>query len=125
MLENLKEQSNIALCRNGLETDMGQCSWNRQEQRLEVIKPSGVPMMKPEHMVVTDLDGNVVGDLKPSSIRRLIWFMQNFEDIGVVIPICRATSFAVVARHSGSGHHLETPFGEHLQENDRKRDPCL
>src|ERR1700730_17269008 len=40
------------------------------DQKLVVIKPSGVPYeeMKPEHLVVTDLDGKIVeGVLRPSS----------------------------------------------------------
>ena len=40
------------------------------KQKLVVIKPSGVPYekMKPEHLVVTDLEGKIVeGDLRPSS----------------------------------------------------------
>jgi L-ribulose-5-phosphate 4-epimerase len=48
----------------------GNVSGISREQGLVVIKPSGVPYetMKPEHLVVTDLEGKIVeGDLRPSS----------------------------------------------------------
>lgn len=53
-----------------------------------VIKPSGVPYeeMKPEHLVVTDLLGNIVeGDLRPSSdlLTHLVLYDQ-FAEIGGV-----------------------------------------
>ena len=50
------------------------------------IKPSGVPYetLKPEHMVVVDLDNNVVeGDLRPSSDTRTHTHLyKHFEAIG-------------------------------------------
>jgi L-ribulose-5-phosphate 4-epimerase len=48
----------------------GNASGISREEGLIVIKPSGVPydVLKPEQMVITDLEGGVVeGDLKPSS----------------------------------------------------------
>ena len=48
----------------------GNASGISREEGLIVIKPSGVPYdeMQSEHLVVTDLDGNVVeGKLRPSS----------------------------------------------------------
>jgi L-ribulose-5-phosphate 4-epimerase len=74
MLENLKEQvyhANMELPRHGLVTyTWGNASAIDREQGLVVIKPSGVPYdgMKPEDMVVLDMEGNQVeGNLKPSS----------------------------------------------------------
>ena len=104
MLENLKEKvfrANIALVENGLvKLTWGNVSGIDRSRGLVVIKPSGVAYheMKPEHMVVTDLDGNVVeGDLKPSSdtATHLVLY-KNFEDIGGVVHTHSswATSFA-------------------------------
>ena len=48
----------------------GNASGVDRQQGLVVIKPSGLDYddLKPEHMVVTDLDGKIVeGTLKPSS----------------------------------------------------------
>lgn len=74
MLEALKEavfESNLCLPKYGLVTfTWGNVSAIDPETKLVVIKPSGVEydLMKPEHMVVLDLDGNVVeGNLNPSS----------------------------------------------------------
>lgn len=74
MLENLKKrvfEQNIALAEQGLVVlTWGNVSAKDKETNLVVIKPSGVPYntMKPEDMVVVDLDGNTVeGDYKPSS----------------------------------------------------------
>jgi len=64
-------EANLELVRRGLVIyTFGNASGISREQGLIVIKPSGVPYdrMKPEHMVITDLDGRVVeGNLKPSS----------------------------------------------------------
>ena len=74
MLEALKKavcEANLQLPKHGLVTfTWGNVSAIDPETKLVVIKPSGVEydVMKPEHMVVVDLDGNVVeGDLNPSS----------------------------------------------------------
>lgn len=74
MLQRLREQvleANLELVRRGLVLyTFGNASGIDREQGLVVIKPSGVPYetMKPEHLVVTDLDGKVVeGSLRPSS----------------------------------------------------------
>jgi L-ribulose-5-phosphate 4-epimerase len=74
MLEELKERvyrANLELVRLGLVIfTWGNASAVDRASGLVVIKPSGVEYdeMKPEDMVVTDLDGNVVeGKLKPSS----------------------------------------------------------
>ena len=74
MLESLKEQvceANLELVDFGLVTlTWGNVSGISDDRRHVVIKPSGVPYddMRPEHMVVVDLDGKVVeGTLRPSS----------------------------------------------------------
>ena len=74
MLEELKAlvcKANLELPKYGLVTfTWGNVSGIDREKGLVVIKPSGVEYgdMKPEHMVVVDLDGNIVdGVLRPSS----------------------------------------------------------
>ena len=74
MLEQLKEEvyrANMELPEHGLIVyTWGNVSAIDRESGLVVIKPSGVDYatMKPEDMVVVDLDGNVVeGRLRPSS----------------------------------------------------------
>jgi L-ribulose-5-phosphate 4-epimerase len=74
MHERLKEdvcQANLDLVAHGLVTlTWGNVSGISEDRRHVVIKPSGVPydQMRPEHMVVVDLDGRVVeGELRPSS----------------------------------------------------------
>ena len=73
-LNNLREevlQANLELVRRGLVLyTFGNASGISREQGLVVIKPSGVPYetMKPEDLVVVDLQGNIVeGTLRPSS----------------------------------------------------------
>jgi len=74
LLPRLREQvleANLELVRSGLVLyTFGNSSGISREDGLVVIKPSGVPYdeMKPEHLVVTDLAGQVVeGSLRPSS----------------------------------------------------------
>ena len=74
MLEDLKQQvyeANMELPRRGLITyTWGNVSGIDRSAGLFVIKPSGVDydMLKPEDMVVMDLDGNQAeGSLRPSS----------------------------------------------------------
>jgi len=74
LLPRLREEvleANLELVRRGLVLyTFGNASGISREDNLVVIKPSGVPyeQMKPEHLVVTDLDGKIVeGDLRPSS----------------------------------------------------------
>ena len=74
MLEALKKtvcEANLALKSSGLITlTWGNVSGIDRKHGLVVIKPSGVSYdtMRPEDMVVVDLDGNVVdGELSPSS----------------------------------------------------------
>ncbi len=74
MLEDLKKkvyEANMDLVKHGLVIfTWGNVSGIDRESGLVVIKPSGVDydVMKPEDMVVVDLQGNIVeGHLKPSS----------------------------------------------------------
>ena len=74
LLPRLREEvleANLELVRRGLVLyTFGNASGISREQNLVVIKPSGVPYetMKPEHLIVTDLDGKIVeGSLRPSS----------------------------------------------------------
>lgn len=73
-LENLRQQvveANLDLVRRGLVlSTFGNASGIDRDNGLIVIKPSGVPYdeLKPEHLVVTDLQGKVMqGSLRPSS----------------------------------------------------------
>ena len=72
LLEKLREavlKANLELVRRGLVlSTFGNASGVARGEGLIVIKPSGVPYdeMKPEHLVVTDLQGKVVeGHLAP------------------------------------------------------------
>lgn len=74
MLEELKQkvwEANLKLPKYGLVTfTWGNVSGIDREKGLFVIKPSGVEydVLRPEHMVVVDMDGNKVeGDMNPSS----------------------------------------------------------
>lgn len=104
MLEQLKKEvyeANMLLPKYGLITfTWGNVSGIDREKGLIVIKPSGVEydVMKPEDMVVVDLNGNVVeGDLNPSSDTPThIEFYKAFPNIGGVTHTHStfATSFA-------------------------------
>ena len=93
MLEELKQkvyEANMLLPKHNLVTfTWGNVSGIDRAKGLVVIKPSGgdYETMKPEDMVVVDLDGNKVeGDLKPSSdtdTQRI--FSQKFPNIGGVV----------------------------------------
>jgi L-ribulose-5-phosphate 4-epimerase len=83
-------EANLELVRRGLVVStFGNASGiSRQHERI-VIKPSGMPydQLRPEHMVVTDLDGNVVeGDLNPSSdLGTHVLLYQKFASIGGIV----------------------------------------
>jgi len=90
MLEQLKVevcQANLDLVGHGLVTlTWGNVSGISDDRERVVIKPSGVSYdeMKPEHMVVVDLEGNVVeGDLRPSSdTPSHVLLYRHFERVG-------------------------------------------
>ncbi len=73
-LKSLRDEvldANLELVRRGLVLyTFGNASGISRQDGLVVIKPSGVPYedLKPEHMVIAKLDGEVVeGELRPSS----------------------------------------------------------
>ena len=93
MLEKLKQdvyEANMLLPKNDLVVfTWGNVSGIDRDRELIVIKPSGVPYntMKPDDMVVLDLDGNKIeGDLNPSSDTPThIELYRNFKNIGGVV----------------------------------------
>lgn len=93
MLEELKSKvfkANLDLVKYNLVTfTWGNVSGIDREKGLIVIKPSGVKYeeMKVEHMVVLDMEGNVVeGELKPSSDTPThVIIYRNFKDVGGVV----------------------------------------
>ena len=93
MLEELKKQvyeANMLLPAYHLVTfTWGNVSGIDREKGLFVIKPSGVPyeQLKPEDMVVIDLEGNKVeGELNPSSDTPThSELYRRFRDIGGVV----------------------------------------
>ena len=90
MYKKLKKRvckANLALVEHNLIVfTWGNVSEIDREAGVIAIKPSGVSYddMKPEQMVVLDLDGNVVeGDLRPSSDTPThLELYRNFKDIG-------------------------------------------
>jgi len=93
--------ANLELVKRGLVLyTFGNASGVDREQGLVVIKPSGVDYddLRPELMVVTDLDGKVVeGTLKPSSdLETHTLLYSEFPSIGAVVHTHSefATSFA-------------------------------
>ncbi|MBB5064239.1 L-ribulose-5-phosphate 4-epimerase [Granulicella mallensis] len=104
LLKQLREEvleANLELVRRGLVLyTFGNASGVDREQGLVVIKPSGVDydVLKPEHMVVTDLHGKIVeGTLRPSSdLDTHTLLYREFEQIGAVVHTHSefATSFA-------------------------------
>jgi len=93
MLETLKAEvleANLELVRRGLVLyTFGNASGIDRASGHVVIKPSGVDYAKlrPEHMVVTDVDGNLVeGNLKPSSdLQTHLVLYKHFAEIGAVV----------------------------------------
>lgn len=93
MLQELKEktlEANLDLVKRGLVLyTFGNASGIDRASGLVVIKPSGVDYdaIKPEHMVVTDLDGKIVeGGLRPSSdLKTHLVLYKAFADIGGVV----------------------------------------
>jgi L-ribulose-5-phosphate 4-epimerase len=104
LLKALREEvleANLELVRRGLVLyTFGNASGVDREQGLVVIKPSGVDYddLRPEHMVVTDLDGRIVeGTLRPSSdLDTHTLLYREFLQIGAVVHTHSefATSFA-------------------------------
>jgi len=106
MLEKLKEQLvelHLELPRNNLVVwTGGNVSARDPETGLVAIKASGIRYeeMRPEHMVVVDLDGNIVeGNYKPSSdVHSHLYIYKHRPDVGGVVHThsAYATAFAAV-----------------------------
>lgn len=134
-LQLLREEvleANLELVRRGLVLyTFGNASGILREANRVVIKPSGLPYekMKPEHLVVTDMDGNLVeGDLRPSSdLPTHIVLYKNFPNIGGVVHTHSeyATAWAQARREIpcfGTTHadyfHGSVPVTEPLPSED-------
>ena len=108
MLEELKQkvyEANMELPRRGLVTyTWGNVSGIDREKGLFVIKPSGVEYdeLKPEDLVVMDLQGNKVeGDMNPSSDTKTHLVLYNaFPQLGGIVHTHSswATSWAQAGR---------------------------
>jgi L-ribulose-5-phosphate 4-epimerase len=108
MLEQLKEQLvqlHLELPKNDLvRWTGGNVSARHPEMGLVVIKASGIRYeeMRPEHMVVMDLDGNCVeGNYKPSSdVFSHLYIYKHRPDVGGVVHTHSryATAFAAVGK---------------------------
>ena len=95
ILKSLREEvleANLELVRRGLVLyTFGNASGISRSDSLVVIKPSGVPyeMMKPEDLVVVDLEGKTVeGKLRPSSDLPRMWTSPSWASPRT----CKATS---------------------------------
>ena len=108
MLEEIKEQvfrANLLLCQYGLVVlTWGNVSALSKDGNYVVIKPSSVPYdrMKPEDMVVVDMEGNLVeGRLRPSSdLPTHLELYKSFNGIGGIAHTHSrwATAFAQAER---------------------------
>jgi len=108
MLEALKQtvcELNLELPKNNLVTwTSGNVSVLDRETGYVVIKPSGLryEALRPEHMVIVDLDGKIVeGTLKPSSdTASHLYIYRQRPDVGGVVHThsAYATAFAAVNR---------------------------
>ncbi|MFW6007541.1 MAG: L-ribulose-5-phosphate 4-epimerase [Bacillota bacterium] len=93
MLEKLKKEvyeANMELKEKDLIIyTWGNVSGLDKNEKLVVIKPSGVPynQLSPEKMVVVDLEGKIIeGDLNPSSDTDThLELYRNFENIGGIV----------------------------------------
>jgi L-ribulose-5-phosphate 4-epimerase len=104
LLKSLREEvleANLELVKKGLVLyTFGNASGVDRERGLVVIKPSGVDydVLKAEHMVITNLEGQIVdGTLKPSSdLDTHTLLYREFLEIGAVVHTHSefATSFA-------------------------------
>ncbi|MCF8359801.1 MAG: L-ribulose-5-phosphate 4-epimerase [Prolixibacteraceae bacterium] len=135
MLEKLKNEvykANIDLVKHGLVIfTWGNASGIDRDCGFFVIKPSGVDydVMKPDDMVVCDLNGNVVeGKMKPSSdMPTHLYLYQYFKEIGGVVHThsTYATSWAQAGKdipNIGTTHAdyfaKEIPCTRQMNENE-------
>ena len=138
-LNELREQvldANLELVRRGLVLyTFGNASGISRDDGWVVIKPSGVPYdsMKPEHLVIVDLDGKTVeGDLRPSSdLPTHLVLYKSFPSIGGVAHTHSraATSWAQAGRAIpcfGTTHaayfHGAIPVTKPLSEKEIRSD---
>jgi len=108
LLESLREELwrlHLELPKNNLVTwTSGNVSARDPETGYVVIKPSGVRYeeLRPEHMVIVDLEGNVVeGDLKPSSdTASHLYIYRHRPDVNGIVHTHSpyATAFAALGR---------------------------
>src|SRR5881394_2152855 len=134
-LQQLREEvleANLELVRHGLVLyTFGNASGILRDEGLIVIKPSGVAYdkMRPEHLVLTDLNGKVVeGNLRPSSdLPTHVLLYQRFKNIGGVVHTHSeyATSWAQARREIpcfGTTHadyfHGPVPVTESLGKDE-------
>src|SRR5580765_2684142 len=106
MLEQLRQELfelHLELPKNTLVAwTSGNVSARDAGSGLVVIKPSGVryERLRPEHMVVVDLDGHIVeGDLKPSSdTASHLYIYRHRPDVGGIVHThsTYASAFAAV-----------------------------
>ena len=138
MLEQLKKEvcdANLALVRHGLVIlTWGNVSAIDRETGWVVIKPSGVSYddMRPEDMVVVDLDGNIVdGTLRPSSDTPThLEIYKAFAEVGAVVHThsTYATAWAQACRsipNIGTTHadhfHLDIPCTNEMSKEQIER----
>ena len=108
MLETLREQVwklHLELPKNDLvRWTGGNVSGRDPETGLVVIKPSGVkyPDLKPEHLVVLDVDGKIIeGNLSPSSdTASHLYIYRQRPDVGGIVHTHSpyATAFAAIGK---------------------------
>jgi len=108
MLEKLREEvwrMNLELPKNRLVSmTSGNVSGRDKKTNYVVIKPSGVNYedLKPSHMVVVDLEGNIIeGDLKPSvDTSTHLYIYQHRDDVNGIVHTHSnyATSFAALGK---------------------------
>jgi len=127
MLEDLKKlvcEENLKLVKYGLVVlTWGNVSAIDREKGLVVIKPSGVDYstMKPEDMVVVDMDGKVVeGSYRPSSdLPTHLVLYKNFPNVGGVVH----THSTFATSYAQSGKAIEA-FGTTHADNFHGAIPC-
>ena len=125
-------EANLELVRRGLVLyTFGNASGIDRDKALVVIKPSGVPYnkMKPEHLVVSDLNGKIVeGKLRPSSdLPTHLVLYKAFSNIGGIVHTHSeyATAWAQARREIpcfGTTHadyfHGPVPVTDSMPENE-------
>lgn len=125
MLEQLKKEvyeANMLLPRYNLVTfTWGNVSGIDRESGLFVIKPSGVDydMLRPEDMVVVDLDGNrVEGEMNPSSDTAThVELYKAFPNIGGIVHTHSPLGYQLGAGRPGNPLLRDHPRGLYVWGN--------